>query len=63
MMFFALLSSVSVLWLMIVKYWDGHLDLTPTRMILITLSVIFISLYLAETTLIIRGKDGQQVSD
>jgi hypothetical protein len=63
MMFFALLSSLSVLWLMIDKYWGGHLDLTPTRMILITLSVIFISLYLAETSLIIRGKNGQQLSD
>ncbi len=63
MMLFALLSSLSVLWLMIDKYWGGHLDLTPTRIILITLSIIFISLYLIETSLIIRGKNGQQLSD
>jgi len=63
MMLFALLSSLSVLRLMIDKYWGGHLDLTPTRMILITLSIIFISLYLIETSLIIRGRNGQQISD
>jgi 4-amino-4-deoxy-L-arabinose transferase-like glycosyltransferase len=63
MLVFASLSSLSALWLMIVKYWGGRLDITSNRAILIIFSIIFVALYLWETILTIKGKNESQNSN